>query len=375
MRIICCMNKKFNRVRAGTFVNAAGILLNLLLAAAKITVGALFGLVSVMADGFNNISDCGSSVVSMVSIRIADKPADKEHPYGHRRAEYVASMIIGFIVVVLAVELFGESLSKIIDGVLTTGDIWVYLVLGISVGVKAVMFVFYRIAAKKLNSDTLRAASIDSACDCLATLAVIAGVLISNYTGFPADGWAGLAVALFILWQGGGIVFAASSKLLGQAPDPKLIEGVKSRILGGQWVLGLHDLRVYSYGRDTYFATAHIEMDASLPALEAHAVLDAIELEVLNDLGVNLTAHLDPVDLKDTEARELEDRVRARLSGLAEGLEVHDFRLIRGAKMKIVFDIGVPYSCPQKDGELKAEAVKQIAKLGEYESVITIDRE
>ena len=363
------------RVRAGTAVSLIGIVLNVILAAAKIAVGLVFGLISVAADGFNNLSDCGSSVVSLASFRISEKPADKEHPYGHRRAEYVASMIIGFIVLFLSVELFREAVEKIIESPSFSGTWVVFLVLGVSIAVKAAMFVFYRISAKKLQSDTLRAAATDSLCDCVATLAVIVGAIVSYYTGVSIDGWMGLAVALFIAVQGVKLLVEMSSKLLGQAPDEELIKNLRAYLLSGEGVLGVHDLRILVYGREKYFATAHIELDAATPSIEAHAVLDGLEIGVAEKLGINLTAHLDPVDLADTEARELELKVKAELSGLVEGLEVHDFRLIRGVRTRVLFDAGVPFSCKLKDSELVEKIKNKLNLSDEYELLVMVDRE
>ena len=357
----------------GVLTSAVGIACNLLLSAAKITVGFLFGLVSVIADGFNNLSDCGSSVVSLVSFYISEKPADKEHPYGHRRAEYIAAMVTGFFVLFLAVELLRESIEKIIENVSSDGSWIVYLVLGISVAVKAGMFVYYRVMAKKLNSDALKAAATDSMCDCIATTAVIIGIVILQFTGFPADGWAGILVALFIVWQGVKILREASSKLLGQAPDTELITKIKESVLAQNGVLGLHDLRVYSYGKGVSFATVHIEMDACLPAIEAHEIIDGIEQQIKETLNISLTAHLDPIDLQDTKARELEKDVRKAIE--KSEYEIHDFRLVRGATDKVIFDVGVPYSCPKSDKEVQNEMEELVKSFGEYKSVITVERE
>lgn len=362
------------RARLGTAASFVGIVCNVLLAASKITVGLIFGLVSVAADGFNNLSDCGSSAVALVSFRISEKPADKEHPYGHRRAEYVASMIIGFIVLFLAVEIFRESINKIIQNPTFTGTYLVFLVLGLSIAVKAGMFVFYRIMAKKLQSDALRAAATDSLCDCIATAAVIIGAIVSRYAGVSVDGWMGLAVALFIAVQGIRLLIETGSKLLGQAPDEELVKNIRTYLLSGNKVLGVHDLRVLVCGRDIYFATAHVEMDASLPALEAHEVLDGLESGVLAQFGVNLTAHLDPVDMLDTEARELERRIKSVLEGLEEGLGVHDFRLVRGKKTKLIFDACVPFSCKLSDAELGAKIKDRLQFLENFELVITVER-
>lgn len=361
------------RARDGTAVSCIGIACNILLAASKIAVGLIFGLVSVAADGFNNLSDCGSSTVSLVSFRISEKPADKEHPYGHRRAEYVASMIIGFIVLFLAVELLRESVEKIIENPLFEGTWLVFLVLGLSIAVKAGMFIMYRLSAKKLQSDTLRAAATDSLCDCIATAAVIVGALVSKYAGISVDGWVGIAVVVFIAVQGIKLLVEMSSKLLGQAPDEGLVTNIKARLLSGKNVLGVHDLQILAYGRDTYYATAHVEMDAAIPAMDAHAVLDGLEHDILEEFGVNICVHLDPIDLGDTEARELESKVKAALKGLEEGLEVHDFRLVRGFNKKLVFDVCVPFSCKVSDGELRAKIKDRLQFCADLELSITVE--
>ena len=368
------MKNKSLRANKGMRTSAIGIVCNVLLAAAKITVGLLFGLVSVVADGFNNLSDCGSSVVTLVSFRISEKPADKEHPFGHRRAEYVAAMVTGFFVLFVAVELVRESIEKIIAGVLPETSWVVYLVLALSVAVKAAMFVLYRISAKKLQSDSLKAAATDSLCDCFATTAVIVGVLIVQFTGFPADGWAGIPVALFILWQGVKIVKDAGSKLLGQAPDKNLLEQIKEIICAKEGVIGMHDLRVYSYGKDTLFATVHLEVDASMSSLDAHSILDGIEQDVKAKLNVSLTAHCDPIDLQDGEALMLESRIRDAVEIIAEEAEIHDFRLVRGATDKVIFDVEVPFSCKKSDDELRQSCEEAVKKLGEFEFVITVER-
>ena len=369
------MKKEQNlRARRGVLTGAIGIVCNVLLAASKLAIGFIFGLVSVIADGFNNLSDCGSSIVTLVSFQISEKPADKEHPYGHHRAEYIAALVTGIFVLFLSVELARESIEKIISNVLSETSWIVYLVLAISVAVKAGMFVFYRIMAKKLQSDSLKAAATDSLCDCIATTAVIVGILILQFTGFAADGWAGILVALFILWQGFKIVKEASSKLLGQAPDANLLAQIKQIICAKDGVIGMHDLRVYSYGNNTFFATVHVEMDASMPSLDSHAIIDAIEQEVNSVLNVSLTAHCDPIDLQDNEALQLEGHIIDMVEGITQEAELHDFRLVRGAKSKVIFDVEVPYSCKMKDNELRQRIEDAVLSLGEYEVLIAIDR-
>ncbi len=366
------MNEKFS---AQTRASVIGMVCNALLAAGKIAAGALTGLLSVVADGVNNLSDCASSVVALISFRVAQKPADREHPYGHRRAEYVASMCIAFLVLVLAVEFARESLDKILAGTQDASVWWVYLVLGVSVLVKAGMFVGYRAVAKRTDSDPLRAAATDSACDCIATLAVLAGALLAQYAHVAADGWVGILVALFIGWQGVKLLLEAGSKLLGQAPDRALVERLRAILLTGEGVLGVHDLRVYGYGKGVTFATAHAEMDAQLPALTSHAVLDGLERKVQEETGVVMTLHLDPVVMGDEEAQELEQRLRAAVEGIAEGVNIHDFRLVRGTTKKAVFEVGIPFDCPLSDSEVENTVSRAVRLLGDYEPSVTVERE
>ena len=368
------MKNKNLHANKGVLISAIGIVCNILLAAAKLAIGLIFGLVSVVADGFNNLSDCGSSAVTLVAFRISDKPADKEHPFGHRRAEYVASLVTGFFVLFFAVELARESIEKVISNVLPETSWVVYLVLAISVAVKAGMFVFYRVMANRLQSDSLKAVAVDSLCDCISTTAVIVGVLLVQFADFPADGWIGILVALFVLWQGVKIIKDAGSKLLGQAPSAELLGKIKDIICAHEEIIGMHDLRVYTYGKDRIFSTVHVEMDANLSSLDAHAILDGIEHEVKDLLGVSLTAHFDPIDLQDQEALDLEVRVRDALKGVAQDLELHDFRLVRGVTNKIIFDVEAPYSCKKSDDELLQIIEKSLMGVVEYKTLITIER-
>lgn len=369
-------NEDMNRSkRIGDAVSAVGICLNFLLAAAKIILGALFGFVSIVADGVNNLSDMGSGIVSIVSFRIAAKPADKEHPYGHQRAEYIASMFIGFSVLLIAFELLRESIEKVIAWETAGVSVWAFVLLAVSVGVKAVMFVIYRVAAKKISSDVLSASAVDSLSDCIATTAVIAGMLISRYAGIPFDGIAGLIVVAFILFEGIGIVKKASSRLLGQAPDPELIGKVKEILLAGEGVLGVHDLKLFRFGPQKFFGTAHIEMDAKLSSDITHGRIDFLERKVLAETQVELTAHFDPVDPSDEEAKELEERIRAAAEGMYDGLDLHDFRLVRGEKKKIVFEAGVPFALKAKDCEVAAALVSAVRLLTDAEAVVTVERE
>lgn len=355
----------------GEWTCVAGILCNVLLSAAKIAVGWIFGFVSVLADGFNNLSDMGSGVVALASLRIAQKPADRQHPYGHRRAEYIASMITGLIVLLLAAELVRGSIESIVKGSDVEGTSWVvYTILAASVAVKLAMFVAYGIGAKRLDSDVLKSAEMDSLCDSLATAAVIVGAALSPIAPF-ADGAAGMIVSLFIVWQGIRILRDAASKLLGQAPDDSLTERIRDTALGCDKIIGIHDLQIYSYGKGVYFATLHAEMDASLPMLSAHAAVDEIENTVRRETGVVLTIHIDPVDLTNCEESSLKLKLWEEVRNITDGIELHDFRLMAN---EVEFDVCVPYSCKFSDEWLTEEILAIVKQMGDYDCTMRIER-
>lgn len=363
------------RARAGIIASAAGIAVNFALAAVKIFFGITAGIVSLAADGFNNFTDCGGSAASMISFKISAKPADKEHPTGHRRAEYIASMVIGFFVLFVAWELLRESFFKAAGGETVVPGIAVFVILSVSVVIKAGMCAFYRVMSSKLQSEALAAASVDSFCDCISSVVVTAGAFLSKYLGFPADGWAGIFVAVMIAVQGIFVLKRAGSELLGEAPDPELIKSMRSELLRGNNVLGIHDLHVYCFGKDAYVATVHVEMSASVSPLEAHAEIDRLEHSLSSLYGVSVTAHLDPVDLTDGEALELEKRAKEAVKDMADGLELHDFRLVRGVENKLIFDAGIPFSCPHTDGEMKEKITSAVREACNLEPVVTVERE
>lgn len=362
------------RAKKGVLISAAGIAANICLAAAKLAVGIVTGLVSVVADGLNNLGDCGSGTISLISFKVSEKPADEEHPYGHGRAESVATMMISFFILLLGAETLRESLEKVISAEVAVCTNIVFITLGVSIALKLALALIYGISSKRLHSEALKAACIDSASDCLSTLAVIAGGIIGLYTDAPADGWTGLAVGIFIILQGGKLAFDASSELLGRAPDRELISKLGKLILR-DGVLGVHDVKIYGYGNGVYFATAHAEMDAEMDAIASHSILDEIEHEAQTTLGVALTLHLDPVDLKDGEGIAAQRRVAELTKGLVEGLDLHDFRLVQGKNKKLIFEAGVPFSCPLKDEEIKAEIEKKVREAGDYVPVVTVERE
>lgn len=366
------MERNVRERRASIF----GIVVNLLLAAAKIAVGVFTGLLSVAADGINNLSDCGSSVVALVSVRISEKPADREHPYGHRRAEYVASLLIGVFILVLAVELVRDSVLRIVQPQEAVYGAYLYALMAVFIAVKIAMFFGYRLVEKKTGSKLMRAAAKDSLCDCAASFVVLLGAVVGRFTDFPADGVFGCAVALFIAWEGISILRDSASELIGHAPDQDAINRIHALICDGEGVLGVHDLRIFNFGKDHVFASAHIEMDSGIPALRSHALIDAVERRVYGETGVQLTLHLDPVDLADLEEKRLFLQVCDAVYEIDERFSVHDFRLDRSdGTTKVVFEVAIPYGCESSEEEVAQTLSEKVKSMGDYIPVVFVERQ
>ena len=270
------------RGRIGKFSGGLGIALNTLLAAGKIAAGILAGAVSVVADGLNNLTDCGSNVVSIIGFKMSEKPADKEHPFGHQRAESLSALIIAVIVLVVAAELAIQSAETILSPAETQVSLLTAIVLAASVAVKLFMFFFNRALAKEIGSEALKATAADSISDAAATSAVLLSLLISKWAQIELDGWMGIAVAVFIAFSGIGILKETVSNLLGKAADAETIAAIKQKICAAEGVHGVHDLVIHDYGRSKLFATVHVEVDANMPIMAAHDLADALEKQIGN---------------------------------------------------------------------------------------------
>ena len=371
------MTKTKSREQSGTFASIVGIFANIFLAAGKIIVGALFGLISVMADGLNNLTDCGSSVVSLVSFKISSKPADKEHPYGHERIEYVCSLAVSFVILLIAFELLKESITKIINPQSFNFSIIVIITLIVSILIKLLMFIYYRTVANKIDSDLLKATSIDSLSDCISTSTVLISILISHFASMNIEAYAGILVAIFIAIAGFKILKEMVSKLIGQAPDKAIFDSVKQRILAHKDVLGIHDLNIYSYGPNKYFASVHIEIDATTDSLVAHELVDEIEREFLTKTNIVLTGHHDPIVTNDEEVTLMQEKVSNIVAEIDNRFSIHDFRMVKGpTKTNIIFDVAIPFDTTLPEEEITKIIKKQIALIDKkYQPVIVIEKQ
>lgn len=371
------MKKEKTREQYGKLASIVGIFANIFLASCKIIVGLLFGFISVLADGLNNLSDCGSSTLSLVSFKLSSKPADKEHPYGHERIEYIFSMIVSFLILMIAFELLKESILKIIKPTTVEFSIIVILTLCLSIFVKFCLFLFNGKLAKKINSDLLKATSYDSISDCISTTAVLVSIIIGKIFGINIDGYVGVAVAIFIAWSGIKIFIETTSKLIGQAPEKELIDSIKSRILANQDVLGIHDLNVYCYGPNKYFASVHIELDAKEDVLKSHEIVDEIEREFLNETNIILTGHLDPIVTDDEEVNTMRAVVNEFVKNIDKNFSMHDFRMVKAEKFtNIIFEVAIPFDAKLKGAEIIDLLKIEIEKYNPiYRPVIMVEKQ
>lgn len=365
------------RERAGRAAGGVGIATNLLLFAIKLTAGLVSHSVAILADAVNNLTDSGSSIIMLVGFKLAGKPADKEHPFGHARIEYLCGVIVSFIVLFLGVELGRTSVDKIFSpeaaefGPLSLG------ILGTSVAVKLWQCGFYRSVGRTIGSGALIATASDSRNDVIATAVVLLGAVITRFTGWKLDGWLGLAVAAFIVVSGIRLILETANPLLGAAPDPELVRDIYTKIRGCEGIIGIHDLTVHSYGEGRCFASVHCEVPAEEDILISHDRIDNIEREFLERDGIHLVIHLDPVVTSDPRAQVLREQVQERVRAVYPQAAIHDFRVVWGVThSNVLFDIAAPFSLPDSDEEIKARIAREIAEIdSSYRAVLTVDRE
>ncbi len=369
--------KEKSRDYIGKKTSIIGLLANLILAIGKIIVGSISGLISVTADGLNNLSDCGSSAVSFISFKMSSKPADKEHPYGHERIEYIASMVVSFLILIIAYELVSESISKIISPIKNEISIIVLITLAASILIKCLMYFYYNHTSKIISSDLLKASAIDSLSDCISTSIVLISMFISKFASINIDGYAGLVVAVFIAIAGIKILKEVISKLIGQAPDKEVFESIKTRILNHPEVLGIHDLNVYCYGPNKYFASVHIEIDAKTDSLAAHEMIDDIEREFISETNIVLTGHHDPIVIDDKEVNEMRKKVSKLISKIDKSFSMHDFRMVKGPnKTNIIFEIAIPFETKISEETIVETLKQEIEKIDKkYIPVIMVEKQ
>ena len=361
----------------GTLSSIVGIILNIILAVSKYTVGVLFGAISLQADGINNLSDAGSQAVSLISFKISAKPADKEHPFGHARFEYIASMVVSFLILHVGFNTIVDSVKKIFDPEAHTTFSWTIIaVLGISVLVKVWLCLFNRKIAKKIDSSMLRATAIDSLADACATFGVLVGMLVYKFTGFDVDAYMGAVVAILIIVAGARVFIETKNSLLGERPSDELVESIHAIVREYPEAIGIHDMVVHNYGPSNIVATFHIEVDKNRDFIESHDMIDNIEKHIFSELGVQTTIHMDPIVTDNEEVNKLKETVRAAVKDIDERLDIHDFRCVFGVThTNVLFDISAPFELKMSDAELYEQVSDKIKQIDDrYFAVVTVDR-
>ena len=372
-------NIKSSAVRRayGTLVSVVGIIMNLVVAVGKITAGLIFGAISLAGDGINNLSDAGSQIISLVSFKLAAKPADRDHPFGHARIEYVASMIVSFFVLLVGWNLLRESIDKLFGNLAETRFSWLMIVvLAVSIVVKVWLFVFNRKVAAKIDSSVMKATAADSLSDAGASTAVLIAMLIYKFTNVDIDGYMGVAVAIVIFIAGAKILNDTKNSILGEAPSEEVIEGIKSIVAEFPDALGIHDMVVHSYGPSCFIANLHIEVDGSKDIFESHDMIDLIEKKLNHDLGILSNIHLDPIVVDDEENDRMKALVIEQVKAVNERMDIHDFRFVRGkTHTNLLFDISVPFEIKMNNTEILEAVQSNISRVDvSYFIVANVDR-
>ena len=363
------------RTRYGLLASITCIVCNVLLCTAKAAVGVLAGSVSIVADALNNLSDASSNIVSLLGFKLAAKPADHDHPYGHGRYEYLAGLVVAVLVCAIGINLLMSSVTKILSPEKADFGWASYVVLLLSMAVKLWMMRFNRRLGRTILSETLEATAVDSRNDVITSGAVLASAIISSFTGVDLDGWAGLVVGGFICWSGVGLTREAVSPLLGMVPDPAYVEHIRQKILSYPGVLGTHDLMVHDYGPGRQFASAHVEMAGESDPFETHDLIDNIEQDFLREEGLVMTLHYDPIVTDDPEIHDMRHWIDLAVREVDPGLSIHDLRRVPGpTHTNVIFDLLRPITCSLTSGELK-ERVSELVRKRYPDAVckITID--
>lgn len=365
------------RQRYGLLTGGVGICLNLLLSLGKFLAGLITGSIAITADAFNNLSDAGSSVVTLVGFHMAAKKADDDHPFGHGRMEYISGLIVAAAILLVGVELAKSSLEKILHPEDITLS-WVSVgILCAAILVKLWMFYFNRTLGKRIDSAAMCATAADSLSDVAATSAVLLGTLVGGFTGLHIDGWVGILVAVFILRAGWGAAKDTLDPLLGQSPDPTLVHAIEKTVMAHELVTGIHDLIIHDYGPGRSMLSLHAEVPMDADMLAVHDVIDDIERELKEKFHIEAVIHMDPIATKDPLTNEMKTRVAGLVREIDPDMTIHDFRMTQGPHhQNLIFDVVVPHSCDLTDEEVKARIAGRMGELpgGPYFAVVSVDR-
>lgn len=361
----------------GKMAGIVGIMYNLFLFAGKFFAGVITGAISITADAFNNLSDAASSIITLVGFDMAGKPADKDHPFGHGRMEYVSGLVVSLLILMMGVELFKSSVEKVLHPEVISEQWISYMILVVSIFVKFWMYMFNRSIGWKIHSETMKATASDSLNDCVSTAAVFGGMLIFHYFHLNVDGVVGIVVACFVLWGGYESVRDTLNPLLGESPDPELVTKIKEMVLRHEMVIGVHDIVVHDYGPGRRIVSLHAEVPATENIMEVHDVMDHIEMRLMEEYHCEATIHMDPVVTNDEEVTETKKEVQDLVKGYDPDLSIHDFRMVKGpTHTNVIFDLLIPYGKKYQQEKVVEDIKKKVKEEmpGNHYAVIRVDR-
>jgi len=362
----------------GVLSGAVGIGLNILLFLGKWIAGTLSGSIAITADAFNNLSDAGSSIITLIGFRLSGQAPDPEHPFGHGRMEYISGLLVSVAILVMGFELIWSSFGKLRDPEPIESSALVLGILLASIFVKVYMFYYNRSLSKKLDSAAMKATSVDSLSDTVATTLVLIATVISKYTGLILDGWFGILVGIFIVYTGGSTLKETIDLLIGQPPKKEFIDEIREIVLGHSLVYGVHDLIVHDYGPGRRMISLHAEVAVDGDIQDIHEQIDHIEHELQEKLNCSATIHMDPIVTDDKEVLEMKEKVEEMVQSLDENFSMHDFRMVKGpTRTNLIFDVEVPRKTSLTDNEIMNRLKEQIHGLpgSKYFAVIQIDHE
>ena len=360
----------------GVLCGAAGIGLNILLFLGKFFAGTLAGSIAITADAFNNLSDAGSSFVTMLGFQLAGQKPDSDHPFGHGRIEYLSGLGVSLLILLMGFELAKSSLEKILHPQPVEFDLLVLAILAVSIAVKLYMFFYNHQLGKKLNSSAMLATATDSLSDTVATTAVLVATLVGHFSGLMIDGWAGILVALFILWSGFNAARDTINPLLGTPPTHEFVEEIRDLVMAHPAIIGIHDLIVHDYGPGRVMISLHAEVSAAGNVLDIHDEIDNVEKELQEKLGCHAVIHMDPIVIDDGVTADTRKRVQALVHCIDDQISIHDFRMVVGpTHTNVIFDAVVPFGFHLADDEVAKKIQDAVRALdGNYYAVVTVER-
>ena len=360
----------------GTVCSVIGIMLNVCLFAGKYFAGAISGSIAIMADAVNNLSDAGSSFITLIGFRFAGKKPDVDHPFGHGRFEYISGFVVSMAIIMMGFELIKSSFAKIISPAKIETGILSMIILVVSILVKLYMAYMNRSIGNKINSSAMKATAVDSLSDACATFFVLVSMIVIRVSGLNIDGYVGVLVSLFIFYAGYNAAKDTIDPLLGKNPEPEFVEAVKNIVMSHENVVGIHDMVVHDYGPGRVMVSLHAEVPGDGDIFELHDAIDHIERELTEELGCSAVIHMDPIETNNEIVNALREKVNDGVVLLIEGASIHDFRMVQGpTHTNLIFDVVVPYGVKESDEQVKEKISKMVQIIDEtYFTVINIDR-